>query len=77
MKNVNVRFPEGVHEALSDYRERHKPHMSINALIVDAVDRFVERHEAAQSGSTQIDTEALDRMKAKHPADTFDGREGA
>jgi predicted transcriptional regulator len=40
-------------------------------------ERRQQEAEAVRAGSTQIDTEALDRMKAKHPADTFDGREGA
>lgn len=69
MKNINIRFPASVHEALIDYRDKRKPHMSINALVVDAVTELVEKQERSrqdiEDGKTQVDTGALARMKGE------------
>jgi len=65
LKNVNIRFPAGVHEALINYRDTRKPHMSINALVVDAVSELVEeqerRRENIEAGRTQISPEFVSR----------------
>ena len=39
--NINVRMPDQVHRRLTEYKNRRRPHMSLNALIVDAVMEYV------------------------------------
>lgn len=62
MQNVNVRFPNEIHSALTAYKQNEKPHMSLNAIIVEAVAEQVARHEREQrirSGKSQLDVSAL------------------
>lgn len=35
--NVNVRIPDEVHEKLKKFKEKKKPHLSINSIIVEAI----------------------------------------
>jgi len=35
--NITVRVPDAVYKALKRYREKEKPHLSQNALIVEAI----------------------------------------
>lgn len=56
MQNVNVRFPDEVHKKLVDYKNREKPHMSLNALIVEAASEYVikaEHIERIRSGEAE------------------------
>jgi hypothetical protein len=47
LSHVNVRFPKEVYSRLSDC-QRGKPHFSLNALIVEAVERFLDAEQRAK-----------------------------
>jgi hypothetical protein len=34
---LTIRMPDGVYEALKRYKDRERPHLSLNALIVEAI----------------------------------------
>jgi len=59
--NVNIRIPDEVHEELTKYKTNQKPHMSLNAIIVEAILERLEENKDIQKGITQIDMEALKR----------------
>jgi hypothetical protein len=43
VKNINVRIPVHIYEKLIRYHDRDKPHLSLNGIIVEAVDERVDR----------------------------------
>jgi len=63
--------------AQSERRSMSQQAAELIELGLAEYERRQQEAEAVRAGNTQIDTDALDRMKSKHPADTFDGREGA
>jgi hypothetical protein len=51
-----VRIPEGTYNTLLAYKERFKPHLSLNALIVEAIIEEIARKmpsEALQMAEAQ------------------------
>ncbi|MDR2049742.1 MAG: hypothetical protein LBP69_09845 [Treponema sp.] len=44
---LTVRIPEATYKVFMAYRERFKPHMSLNALIVESIIEEIERKAPA------------------------------
>jgi predicted membrane chloride channel (bestrophin family) len=61
MVNINVRIPGEVHRLLTKYKNEQKQHLSLNALIVEAIQEKVNEVETIRAGKTQIDTDFLDQ----------------
>jgi predicted HicB family RNase H-like nuclease len=39
---MNVRLPDKTHVALRRYRDGRAAHMSLNSLIVEAIEKYIE-----------------------------------
>ena len=35
--NLTIRIPDAIHEELKRYRDEKRPHLSLNALIMEAI----------------------------------------
>ena len=44
IEKITLRIPERIHSRLVAY-QRQKPHMSLNALIVEAISKDLDRQE--------------------------------
>jgi hypothetical protein len=49
-KLINLRIPESIYKDLKAYQEENKPHMSMNAIIVDAILADVRKQYDSQQG---------------------------
>jgi hypothetical protein len=47
--NLTIRIPDGVHGALKRYRDKEKPHLSLNALIVEAIIEEIGKNGPVQA----------------------------
>lgn len=45
MVTINVRIPDKIHEQLVSYKSDKKPHISLNAIIVEALAKSLEESE--------------------------------
>ena len=43
MINMNLRMVELVHEELVRYKREQKPHMSLNSLIIEAIQEYLKK----------------------------------
>jgi len=57
--SVSIRIPELVHSNLTKYKEDRKPHMSLNSIIVDAIQASVDTADAVSTGKTQFDASLI------------------
>jgi len=44
IEKITLRMPERIHQRLVAY-QRQKPHMSLNAIIVEAISKDLDRQE--------------------------------
>ena len=44
--HISVRFPEKAYGRLLDYKAKEKPHMSLNAIVVEACMAMIASHPA-------------------------------
>ncbi len=58
MKIVSIRFPDGIHKSLRTYKQTEKPHMSLNSIVIEAVQEQLSKKETEINGRTQ-DTNRL------------------
>lgn len=65
MVTVNIRLPDSMHAKLKEYKQEQKPHMSLNALIVESVLKELDSNDDIAAGNTQIDTDAIKRMRER------------
>lgn len=61
--SVSIRFPKKIYDSLKDYLKTEKPHMSFNALVVEATRESLEQHSNILRGKTQI---SPDLIRAKN-----------
>jgi hypothetical protein len=62
--NVNIRFPEEIHKQFKQIHKECMPHMSFNALVIEAVREYVgkaQERQAIRDGKTQISPECVKR----------------
>ena len=58
--NLTIRIPDGLHEELKRYKAEKKPHLSLNALIVEAI--------AGQLGRETPEAACEDGLAGSKPA---------
>jgi hypothetical protein len=47
--SMTIRIPKNTHQTLVNYKNRFKPHMSLNSLIVESILDEVTAHESGQA----------------------------
>ena len=49
ISNFSLRFPAEIYRRLLDYKKTEKPYMSLNSLIVEIIDGFLEKQKEKSS----------------------------
>ena len=66
MPNLNIDIPDQIYGKLKDYQDRVKPHLSMKAILIEAVTSAIDEQEEREkifSGSTQIDPSIIRESK--------------
>lgn len=59
MPRMTIAIPDEIHERLRVYQRDRKPHLSMRAVIVEALDNALAEAQQFDAGRTQLDLDAL------------------